>query len=78
MRKVMIAAVVSSALGTLAIGLAGPALADNYCGTVVQRGSVALPGPVPVYPQDTVNGSANPYLPFGTNPLVPYGVWAQY
>jgi hypothetical protein len=78
MRKVMIAAVVASALATLAIGLAGPALADNYCGTVVQPGPVALPGPVPVYPQDTFNGSANPYLPYRTNPFVPYGVRAQH
>jgi len=39
---------------------------------------VALPGPVRVYPQETVNGGANPYLPYGTDPLIPYGVWAQY
>jgi len=78
MRKVMISAVVSNAVAALAIGLAGAALADNHGGTVVQPGPVALPGPVRVYPQETVNGGANPYLPFGTNPLVPYGVWAQH
>jgi hypothetical protein len=69
MNRLLIAAA-SSGLAALAIGLAAPALADD--------GTVALPlgGPVAIYPQDQGIGGANPYTPFGTNPNVPYGVWA--
>ena len=70
MKKFVLSALASGALAAAAIGLAGPALADR-------GGTVALPGPVPVYPQDSVLGGANPYIPFGTNPSVPYGVWNQ-
>jgi hypothetical protein len=72
MKKFTFATLASSALAALAIGLAGPALANNTGGTV------ALPpgGPVSVYPQ-TGLGGANPYTPFGTDPYVPYGVWFQ-
>jgi hypothetical protein len=43
------------------------------------QGAVALPpdGPVAVLPGDSVIGGADPYLPSGTDPLVPFGVWAQ-
>lgn len=60
----------AGALAVLGIGLAAPALADT-------SGTVAMPGPVPVYPQDSFVGGANPYVPFGSDPMVPYGVWAQ-
>jgi hypothetical protein len=42
-------------------------------------GAVALPpgGPVAVLPGDSPIGGADPYLPAGTDPLVPYGVWSQ-
>jgi hypothetical protein len=70
MKNITFAGLVSGALAAAAIGLATPALADT-------GGTVALPGPVPVYPQNTVLGGANPYVPFGTNPSVPYGVWDQ-
>ncbi|MUL47291.1 hypothetical protein FZI85_21640 [Mycobacterium sp. CBMA293] len=70
MKNITFAGLVSGALAVAAIGLATPALADN-------SGTVALPGPVPVYPQNAVLGGANPYVPFGTNPSVPYGVWGQ-
>jgi hypothetical protein len=61
----------AGALAALGIGLAAPATADS-------GGSVALPGPAPVYAQDTFLGGANPYVPFGTSPMVPYGTWAQH
>jgi hypothetical protein len=69
MRNLTFAGIVSAALAATAIGVAAPALADD--------GTVALPpgGPSVVYPQQQNTGGANPYLPFGTNPLVPYGVW---
>ena len=70
MKNVTFAGLVSGALATAAIGLATPALADN-------GGTVALPGPVSVYPQYSVIGGADPYVPFGPNPSVPYGVWVQ-
>jgi len=75
MNKITFAGLVTGALlvgtmGLAAIEFSAPALADN-------GGTVALPGPVPVYPQNTVLGGANPYVPFGTNPSVPYGVWNQ-
>ena len=64
MKKITFATVVSSALAALAIGLAGPALADGAVG------SVALPpgGPVAVYPQTGPGSGANPYTPFGVVP----------
>lgn len=70
MKKFALTAIASTALTAGAIGLATPALADN-------NGTVALPGPVAVYPRDSVLGGANPYLPYGTNPSVPYGTWSQ-
>ena len=75
MKKITFATVVSSALAALAIGLAGPALADG-----APVGSVALPpgGPVAVYPQIGPGSGANPYTPFGVDPYTPYGVWAQH
>jgi hypothetical protein len=73
-KKITFATVVSIALAALAIGLAGPALADDAVG------SVALPpsGPIAVYPQTGPTGGANPYTPFGVDPYTPYGVWAQH
>jgi hypothetical protein len=73
MKTFAFATLASSALAALAIGLAGPALADDTGGTV------ALPpgGPVSIYPQTALLGGANPYTPFGTDPYVPYGVWSQ-
>lgn len=70
MKKITFAALASSVLAAMAIGLAGTALADPGDGTV------ALPpgGPVGVYPQA---GGTNPYTPFGVDPYVPFGVWAQ-
>ena len=65
------AGLIGAALAAVGIGLAAPAPADN-------GGTVALPGPVPVYAQDTFLGGANPYVPFGTSPMVPYGTWAQH
>jgi hypothetical protein len=46
---------------------------------VTGGGAVALPpgGPVAVLPGDSAIGGADPYLPSGTDPLVPYGVWSQ-
>ncbi|MDR3661757.1 MAG: hypothetical protein P4L86_15465 [Mycobacterium sp.] len=70
MKSITFAGMVSGALAVAAIGLATPALADS-------GGTVALPGPVPVYPQNAVLGGANPYTPFGTNPYTPFGVWDQ-
>jgi hypothetical protein len=70
MKKIIFAIVVSGAFATLAIGLAGPALADAGSGSNV-------PAPAPVYPQSAYGG-ANPYTPFGVNPYTPYGVWAQH
>jgi hypothetical protein len=32
-------------------------------------------GPLAVYPKDQNVGGADPYTPYGTNPLGPYGVW---
>jgi hypothetical protein len=74
MKKITFATVVSSALAALAIGLAGPVLADDA------GGSAALPpgGPVAIYPITPANGGANPYTPYGVDPYVPYGVWAQH
>ena len=73
MKKFRFAIVVSSALAALAIGFAGPTLADAGSGS-----SVPPPGvPVLVYPQMPTAG-ANPYTPIGVDPYVPYGVWAQH
>jgi hypothetical protein len=73
MKKFTLAAVAGSALATLAIGLAGPALADDD-----GSGSVALPpgGPVSIYPRGA--GGTNPYIPYGVDPYIPFGVWAQH
>jgi hypothetical protein len=72
MKKLTFATVVSSALAALAIGFAGPALADAGSGS-----NVPPPGvPAPVYPQLPTSGT-NPYVPIGVDPYVPYGVWAQ-
>ncbi|MGB8504473.1 hypothetical protein [Mycobacterium sp.] len=70
MKKLGFAAIASTGLAALAIGLASPALAD---------GTVALPpgGPDIVYQQNQNIGGANPFTPFGTDPYVPYGVWAH-
>jgi hypothetical protein len=74
MKKLTFATVVASALAVLAIGLAGPALADAGRGSNVPP----PPGvPVLVYPQMPTAG-ANPYVPIGVDPYVPYGVWAQH
>jgi len=68
MTKLGLAAIASTALAAVAIGLAAPAPAD---------GTVALPpgGPRIVYQQDQSVGGANPYTPFGTDPYTPFGVW---
>lgn len=63
-----LAAAALAAFATLGIGLADQALADD-------SGTVAIPGPMVVYPQDSRIGGANPYLPFGPNPMAPYGTW---
>ena len=70
MKKLGFAAIASTGLAALAIGLASPALAD---------GTVALlpGGPDIVYQQNQNIGGANPFTPFGTDPYVPYGVWAH-
>jgi hypothetical protein len=65
MKKITFATVVSSALAALAIGFAGPALADAGSGSNV-------PAPAPVYPQSAYGG-ANPYTPYG----VLWGVVAE-
>jgi hypothetical protein len=70
MKKITFATVVSSALAALAIGFAGPALADAGSGSNV-------PAPAPVYPQSAYGGT-NPYTPYGVDPYVPYGMWAQH
>jgi hypothetical protein len=73
MKKLSFAAAVASAWAAVAIGLAGPALADAG-----SRSNVPPPGvPVLVYPQMPTAG-ANPYTPIGVDPYVPYGVWAQH
>jgi hypothetical protein len=40
-------------------------------------GTVALPpgGPADILPGNQILGGANPYVPFGPDPFVPYGVW---
>lgn len=73
MKKITFATVVSSALAALAIGLAGPALADAGSGS-----NVPHPGPAAIYPITPTVGGANPYTPYGVDPYVPYGVWAQH
>ena len=70
MKKITFATAVSGALVVLAIGLAGPVLADAGNGSNVQA-------PSPVYPQSAYGG-ANPYTPYGVDPYTPYGVWAQH
>jgi hypothetical protein len=70
MKKITFATAMSGVLGVLAIGLAGPALADAGSGSNV-------PAPAPVYPQSAYGG-VNPYTPYGVDPYIPYGVWAQH
>jgi hypothetical protein len=70
MKKITFATVVSGALAAVAIGFAGPALADAGSGSNV-------PAPAPVYPS-SVYGGANPYTPIGVDPYTPYGVWSQH
>jgi hypothetical protein len=73
MNKITVAAAVSSALAALAIGFAGPAMADAGSGS-----NVPPPGvPVAVSPQMPASGT-NPYIPFGVDPYVLYGVRAQH
>ena len=73
MKKITVATMVSSALAALAIGFAGPALADAGSGS-----NVPPPGvPYVVHPQLPTAGT-NPYIPFGVDPYVAYGVWAQH
>ena len=73
MKKITVATLVSSALAAMAIGFAGPALADAGSGS-----NVAPPGvPVLVYSQLPASGTS-PYIPFGVDPYMPYGVWAQH
>ena len=73
MKKLSFATVVSSALAVLGIALAGPALADAGSGS-----NVPPPGvPHVVHPQLPAAGT-NPYIPFGVDPYVAYGVWAQH
>ena len=71
MTKLSFATVVSGVLAALAIGLAGPAVADAGSGS-----SVPKPGPVVIY--ETPTSGANPHTPFGVDPYIPYGVWAQH
>ncbi|OKH85746.1 hypothetical protein EB75_15755 [Mycobacterium sp. ST-F2] len=84
MKKMAVAGMVSGALAVGAMGLAAPAPADKGStvalpGPVPARPSAVpgLPGPVSVYPQYSVIGGADPYVPFGPDPSVPYGVWVQ-
>jgi hypothetical protein len=70
MKKFSFATVVSSALAALAIGLAGPVLADAGTGSNV-------PAPAPVYPH-TATGGANPNPNHGVHPYVPFGEWSQH
>jgi hypothetical protein len=73
MDKFRFATVVASAFAALAVGFAGPALADAGSGS-----NVPPPGvPAAVYPPMPTAG-ANPYTPIGIDPFVPYGVWAQH
>ena len=73
MKKFGFVAVVSSALAALSIGLAGSALADAGSGS-----NVPPPGvPYVVHPQLPAAGT-NPYIQFGVDPFVAYGVWAQH
>ncbi|HZQ33194.1 MAG TPA: hypothetical protein VFB19_15835 [Mycobacterium sp.] len=66
----------------VAIAVAGLAAAITVSAaplaTAGSGGTVALPpgGPTTIYPQTQTIGGANPYVPFGTDPSVPYGVWA--
>jgi hypothetical protein len=74
MKKITFATVTSAAVAALAIGLAGPALADAGSGSNVQH-----PGPgAAIYPGTPPVGGTNPYTPYGVDPFVPYGVWAQH
>ena len=70
MKRITFAAVVSSALAALFIGLASPAAADAGSGSNLPPG--------PVYPSTPPVGGANPYTPYGVDPYVPYGVWPQH
>jgi hypothetical protein len=72
MTKLSFSTAVSGALAALGIGLAGPALADAGSGS-----SVPPPGPVVIHQQTPTSG-ANPHTPFGIDPYVPYGVWAEH
>lgn len=63
----------SSALTALAVGAAnvdqGPVVAGPT------EPGPAQGGPVAIFPWDQLIGGANPDLPDGADPLVPYGVW---
>jgi hypothetical protein len=74
MKKITFATVVSGALAALAIGWAGPALADDAGGSLV----LAPGGPEPVYPITARAGAADPYTPYGVDVYVPYGTWTQH
>jgi hypothetical protein len=79
----------SSALTALAVGAAIAAAPCAVAANVDQGPVVAGPtepgpaiepappqgGPVAIFPWDQLIGGANPDLPDGTDPLVPYGVW---
>ena len=69
MKKITFATAMSSVLAALAVGLAGPALADSGSGSNVTA-------PAPIYPQ-SATGGANPYMPDGVEPYVPYGTSSQ-
>lgn len=62
-----------------AIGIwSAPSAVAEAPPAVGNQGTIALPpgGTQVIYPQTQTIGGANPYVPFGTDPLVPYGVWA--
>jgi hypothetical protein len=69
--------------GLAAVAAISAAPAAIAASTVVQpiptpsTGTEALPagGPVNIIPGNQVIGGANPYVPFGPDPFVPYGVW---
>jgi hypothetical protein len=69
--------------GAVVIAFASAPLADaspNQAPTNAVNGpggAVAMPpgGPLAVYLEDQNVGGADPYTPYGTDPLVPNGVW---
>jgi hypothetical protein len=84
--KFRITSAVSGLAAAVAIATAPAAAATGVDQTPVTtagsppsgQGTVALPpgGPDTTFPQEQSIGGANPYVPFGTDPFVPYGVWA--